>query len=241
MTTQINPVQVQLAQEMVKSLGQNTSFMANLTDCQQCLMIIREKLGNLPNFSSETLSDQSMAFLLGVIGWYGPLTPLLYQPDINELMINGPDQQILVVRGGNPQSINLTLSSDWIRFICQVFRQKRALSVTLPNRFTGSLNLSPKVALRYTYVSERLAVGGDSLYIRYLPMTPFTWEQLVASGMVTDHVHQFISGLVQARVNILVSGGSGAGKTTLVGTMGRSIALHERVVSVEDEHELRLA
>lgn len=175
--------------------------------------------------------------LLSAVGWYGPLHGLLSDDEVTNIMINSPSHPVLVERGGKLLRLPLTLPAEWIRFAVARFRQRRGLGEELPGRYTGALSRPP---LRYTYVSSKFGVAGDSLYIRKFRRYPLTFEDQIKSSTMTPELARFLDGVVRARVNILVSGGSGAGKTTLLTTMGLSIPKKERVIAVEDEHEVHL-
>jgi pilus assembly protein CpaF len=143
----------------------------------------------------------------------------------------------LVEKAGKMLRLNFTLTAEWIRFVVTRFRQHRGFTVALPTHHTGTLTTPP---LRYTYVSPVFSVAGDTLYIRKYRRYPLSFEDQIRSGTMTRELSQFLIGLIKGRANVLVSGGSGAGKTTLMTTLGLAIPHNERVIAVEDEHELHL-
>ena len=235
----IDANQVEAVKKMMLFLDKQPDFKNRLQDYDATMRSIRTTLTKLPTYGGwKPGNDEELEGLLSMAGWYGPLTTLLAGGNqINAIMVNAPDKKVLVERAGSKKETNIVLSTDWIRFIVRMFRHARGLSLSVPDRYTGSLTYPP---IRYTYVSSRLGVSGDSMYIRVLPRNPMKWQDLIDSKMLTPNVALFLQALIKIRVNILVSGGSGAGKTTLLTTMGTSIAPGERVIAIEDEHEVHL-
>jgi pilus assembly protein CpaF len=175
--------------------------------------------------------------LLTQAGWFGPLQGLMDDDEVTVIQVRWPGEPIIVERGGRQMRLNMTLSAEWIRFIAARFRQRRGFTVSLPVYHTGTLVSPP---LRYTYVSPVFSAAGDTLYIRKFRRYPIPFEDQIRSGTMTRELAQFLMGIVRGRANILISGGSGAGKTTLMTTMALAIPPEERVIAVEDEHELYL-
>ncbi|MGH2706524.1 MAG: CpaF family protein [Actinomycetota bacterium] len=168
----------------------------------------------------------------------GPIETLLRDPTITEVMINGPDE-IYVERRGRIEPAELTLESEE-----QILH--------LVERVVGPLGL--RVDESQPYVEARLADGsrlhaiipplslrGPVVTIRKFSVLPFTLEELAASGTLTEPMARFLDAAVRARLNIVVSGGTGSGKTTLLNVLSASIPAGERLITIEDAAELRLA
>lgn len=191
------------------------------------------------SLGTDTEADEAMQELLALIGWYGPLQECFVREDITVIMINSPTKPFLFENDeGKLFKSSYPVSSKWMEFTVSSLRRRRGLGGELPPRYTGALSNPP---MRFTWVSRIFGVNGDSLYIRKFRRYPFTLKDQLKRGTITWELAQFLDGLVKSRVNILVSGGSGAGKTTILTTMGLSIPEKERVVAVEDEHEIHLS
>jgi len=168
----------------------------------------------------------------------GPLEALLRDPRITEVMINGPDE-IYVERRGRLEKIPLELDSE-----AQIHH--------LIERVIGPLGL--RVDESQPFVEARLpdgsrlhaiipplAVGSPAVTIRKFSVTLFSFDDLIAAGTLTDAMAKFLDAAVRAKLNIIVSGGTGSGKTTLLNVLSSSIPATERLITIEEAAELRLA
>lgn len=180
---------------------------------------------------------QSVQDLVAELGWYGPLQEAMSGEDVTVIIINSPERPFLFEQNGKVRKAPWAVSSEWLKFIVAAFRRRRGLGAALPARYTGAVARPP---MRYTWVSGAFAVNGDTLYIRKFRRYPLTLKDQVEAGVLTREAAEFLDMAVKAKVNLIVSGGSGAGKTTLTTTLCLSIPRNERVVTVEDEHEIYL-
>ncbi len=168
----------------------------------------------------------------------GPLEELLRDPRITEVMINAPDN-IYVEMGGRIQRAWVSLDSE-------------AQVLHLIERVIGPLGL--RIDESQPYVEARLPDGsrlhaiipplsihGPAVTIRRFSALPFTYDSLAANETVTEPMVRFLDAAVRARMNIIISGGTGSGKTTLLNVLSSSIPEHERLITIEDAAELRLA
>ncbi|MDQ1512280.1 MAG: pilus assembly protein CpaF [Microbacteriaceae bacterium] len=168
---------------------------------------------------------------------YGPLQPLLDDPSISEVMVNGPDQ-IFVERGGK-----LTLTGARFRSEEQLRRVIEKIVSRVGRRIDES---SPLVdarlddGSRVNAVIPPLAVSGSTLTIRKFSADPLTAKDLVAFGSLSPEMAQLLEACVAAHLNILVSGGTGTGKTTLLNVLSSFIPSDERIITIEDAVELQL-
>ncbi len=173
----------------------------------------------------------------GLVG-LGPLEPILRQPGVTDVFVNGPDD-IWVEHNGE-------LKRSGAAF------QSAAAIVAAVQRVISPLGLridaaSPIVDARLEDGSRihaaipPVAVDGPVVAIRRFTATIDRLETLVTAGSVTKGQAEYLRGAVRSRRNILVSGGTGAGKTTLLNVLSRAIPSGERTVTVEDAAELRLA
>lgn len=180
---------------------------------------------------------QLQALLINEILGYGPLQPLLDDPEINEIMVNGP-YQVYVERHGK---IELT----GIRFKDEQHLMRVIEKILLP--------LGKRVDERVPMVDARLPDGsrvnvaippislnGPCLTIRKFSRDPFTMSDLISFGSLTPEAAQFLQASVQAKLNILISGGTSSGKTTLLNVLSSFIPNDERIITIEDTAELQL-
>lgn len=175
--------------------------------------------------------------LLKELTGYGPLDDLLSDPEVEDILVNGY-QDIYVSRRG-------VLKREPIRFSDNrhVLRIVRRILAPLGRRLDEA---NPMVDARLpnggrlNAIIEPLAVNGPSVSIRKFRQDPFTPDDLLAKGAFDGHVRALLQAAVEGRCNILVSGGTSSGKTSLLNALASFIPLNERVVTIEDTAELSL-
>jgi pilus assembly protein CpaF len=170
----------------------------------------------------------------------GPLEPLLADPDVDEIMVNGagPGCSVWVERGGRLEPTDVAFASEADlrhaieRILAPLGRRVDEAEPMVDARLgDGS---------RINVVLPPLAVDGPLLTIRRFRATPLDASELVARGTWSPPLRDFLARAVRARLNILVSGGTGSGKTTTLGALSSFIAAGDRIVTIEDTAELRL-
>lgn len=168
---------------------------------------------------------------------YGPLEPYLRDTDITEVMVNGPDR-IYVERGGRLYQVDGAFVDE-----AHLRRTIDKIVARLGRRVDES---SPMVdarlpdGSRVNAVIPPLAVDGSLLTIRKFSADPLQVDDLISFGSLTRATADFLDACVRGRLNILVSGGTGAGKTTTLNVLSSFIPTDERVVTIEDAAELQL-
>ncbi|MGR0219686.1 CpaF family protein [Agromyces sp. ZXT2-6] len=179
------------------------------------------------------LIDDIAADVLG----YGPLETLLEDPTITEVMVNRHDQ-VYVEREGR-------LSESALRFTSEA--QLRRVIDRIVSRVGRRIDESSPLVdarledgSRVNAIIPPLAVNGPSLTIRKFARTPYTVEDLVTFGTMTREMATVMDAAVRGRLNILVSGGTGTGKTTLLNVLSAFIPSTERIITIEDAVELQL-
>src|SRR3954452_20034199 len=168
---------------------------------------------------------------------YGPIEPYLRDIDVTEIMVNGPDQ-IFVERSGRlfPVDGRFTDEAHLRRTIDKIVgRVGRRVAEPGPRAAARLPDGS-----RVNAIIPPLAVDGSLLTIRKFATDPLTAEDLVSFGTMTRAVSDFLSACVRGRLNVLVSGGTGAGKTTTLNVLSGFIPENERVITIEDAAELQL-
>jgi pilus assembly protein CpaF len=167
----------------------------------------------------------------------GPLEPLLSDVEISDIMVNGP-QGVYVERHGKIVKTDVRfkdnehLMSVIERIVSKVGRRVDEASPMVDARLADGS--------RVNVIIPPLAIDGPALSIRRFGVKPLQMENLLANGSLNDEMATAFEAMVKARMNILVSGGTGAGKTTFLNILSSSIPNDERIITVEDAAELIL-
>lgn len=178
-----------------------------------------------------------MTDLLNEIIGLGPIEPLLNDPEIDEVMVNGPFQIYVEKKG------KLELTDKRFRDNNHVMQVIDRIIAPLGRRIDEK---SPMVdgrlrdGSRFNAVIPPLALTGPTMTIRKFARDPFTMTDLVNFGSLSREAAQFLQAAVEARLNIVVSGGTGSGKTTTLNVLSSFIPSNERIVTIEDAAELQL-
>lgn len=168
---------------------------------------------------------------------FGPLEELLVQDDISEIMVNGP-KKIFVERKGKLEKSDVVFNGDE-----HVMRIIDRIVAPLGRRCDES---SPMVdarlpnGSRVNAVIRPIALDGPTLTIRKFRKESLTVDDLIRFGSLTPEMAEFLGACVQARLNMVVSGGTGSGKTTTLNILSSFIPEDERVITVENAAELQL-
>ncbi|HLK62827.1 MAG TPA: CpaF family protein [Bryobacteraceae bacterium] len=167
----------------------------------------------------------------------GPLEPLLKDPSISDIMVNGFDN-VYIERGGRVVETNVRFKDQaHVRMIIEriVSAVGRRIDDSSPIVDARLLDGS-----RVCAVIPPLSLIGPVMSIRRYGKKVLSTDDLLRNESLTTGMLDFLSGCVQARLNIVISGGSGSGKTTMLNTMSRFIPEEERIVTIEDTAELQL-
>jgi pilus assembly protein CpaF len=168
---------------------------------------------------------------------YGPIQPLLRDPDITEIMVNGPNQ-VYVERFGRifPAEIAFADEAHLRRTIDKIVaRIGRRIDESSP-----MCDARLPDGSRVNAVVPPLALDGSMLTIRKFATDPYDVDDLLGFGTLTKPVADFLAACVKGRMNILVSGGTGAGKTTTLNVLSSFVPDDERIITIEDAAELQL-
>ncbi|HZB78889.1 MAG TPA: CpaF family protein, partial [Actinomycetota bacterium] len=203
---------------------------------------VREEALTLMRESGALLPQRDLARVVNevsdeVVG-FGPIEFLLKDPEVTEVMVNGPDD-VYVEREGRIERVEERL-----------FEGEESV-LHLIERIVGPLGLrvdqaSPWVDARLPGGSRvhaivpPLSLRGPVLTIRTFAPVPLSGEDIVRQGCIGPRAMRFLSSCVRGRANLIVSGGAGSGKTTLLGILSSFIPDDERLITIEDAAELRL-
>ncbi len=181
--------------------------------------------------------DQLIKEILDELFGLGPLEPLLADPSVSDILVNG-SQNVYVERHGLLERTNVTFDDD-----AHVMRIVDRIVSRIGRRVDES---SPMVdarlqdGSRVNVIIPPLSLDGPILSIRRFGTDPLTAEKLVENDSLTSEMLQLLKGAVQGKLNIMISGGTGAGKTTLLNVLSAFIPEQERICTIEDAAELQL-
>jgi pilus assembly protein CpaF len=196
--------------------------------------LLEKQPGRISMELIEPLCDEVMDEVVG----FGPLESLLAEPDISEIMVNGP-KRIYVERRGKIQLTDKTfLNERQLRLIIERIiapigrRVDEAVPMVDARLPDGS---------RVNAIIEPVSLDGPTVTIRRFGTKRLSIGDLVELGAVSPAVVEFLRAAVEGRLNIVVSGGTGSGKTTFLNVLSAFIPAGERIVTIEDAAELRLS
>jgi len=186
---------------------------------------------------TRAVRGQILDWVLADILGYGPLEPLLADNSITEVMVNG-HQTVYVERYGKIEKSNVVFEDNehLMRIIDRIVaplgrrvdEASPMVDARLPSGYRVNATIPP------------LSLDGPLLTIRKFAQTPYTAQDLIANGTLTPKLVTFLKACVEARVNLVISGGTGTGKTTLLNVVSAFIPSTERIVTIEDTAELQL-
>lgn len=185
----------------------------------------------------KTIKDQLFREVLDELLGFGPIQPLLDDETINEVMINGKDK-VYIEQNGKLIKTNIKFSDD-----SQIIRIIERIIMPLGRRIDQD---SPMVdarlpdGSRVNAIIPPVSIDGPSITIRKFQKGKLAIDQLVEIGSLSKFMAEFIRACVLSKFNIIISGGTGTGKTTLLNALSSFIPENERIVTIEDAAELML-
>jgi pilus assembly protein CpaF len=176
--------------------------------------------------------------LLDEVFGLGPLEALLSDPKISDILINGKDK-VFVERGGKLQRVDTAFRDD--RHLLQIIDRIVSRVGRRVDESSPMVDARLPDGSRVNAIIPPLALDGPSMSIRRFGTGPIAANQLVQLKSVSQGMMDLLSAAVRARLCILISGGTGAGKTTMLNILSRNIPPTERIITIEDAAELQLA
>jgi pilus assembly protein CpaF len=195
--------------------------------------LVDREAAPLPEAEREALRERVVLLATGL----GPLEPLLADPAVDEVMVNGPGS-VYVERGGRVERANVEFAGE-----AELMHAIERVLAPLGRRVDEAAPLcDARLAdgSRVNVVIPPLSLSGPCLTIRRFRREGFSLRDLVARGTMPVAVAELLAVCVAARASVLVSGGTGSGKTTTLNALSGAIPGEERIVTIEDAAELRL-
>ena len=180
-------------------------------------------------------TDAVVGELVARVSGFGPLQPFLDDPAVEEIWINDPSR-VFVARRGRHELTNLMLTTAQVNELVERMLKSSGRRVDISSPFVDAM--LPE-GHRLHVVLDGISRGFSAVNIRKFVLRAATLHDLVELGSLTRHAASFLDASVRAGLNVLVAGGTQAGKTTLLNCLAAAIPGGERVVSVEEVFELK--
>ncbi len=205
---------------------------------QAVLGIVKEIMADQRVPLSYEEQEKIQADLLDEVFGLGPLEPLLRDPKISDILVNDKDH-VFIEKGGLLQRANISFRDD--RHLMQIIDRIVSRVGRRVDESSPMVDARLPDGSRVNAVIPPLALDGPSMSIRRFGTGPLAANQLVKLNSISAEMMEVLSAAVKARISIVISGGTGSGKTTLLNIMSQYIPNNERLVTIEDAAELRLA
>ncbi|MCT4619414.1 MAG: CpaF family protein [Marinisporobacter sp.] len=245
-----NPVPHTPAKEIVQTKNENQAFKNNLHK-QVLREIKKDSIDNIiekiDKMAVEIIKENESFLkvdrkriveeLINNLTGYGPINPLLLDPEVTEVMVNGPSR-VYAEKNGKLELTEITFQDN--EHVMHIIEK---IVAPLGRRIDES---SPMVdarlpdGSRVNAIIPPLALNGPTITIRKFSKDPFTIEDLIRFGTLSREMAIFLEACVKARLNIFISGGTGSGKTTTLNVLSSFIPNDERIITIEDAAELQL-
>jgi len=199
--------------------------------------MIRELLSQVDTPINSTERVRLASDVIDEVMGLGPIEPLLKDPTVSDILVN-THQQVFVERFGILEETSIRfkdtrhLKRIIDKIVSAIGRRIDESSPTVDARLADGS--------RVHAVIPPVAVDGPLMSIRKFAKIPFTMERLIENGSITEEIAELLKGIVQSRLQVLISGGTGSGKTTMLNAMSNFISNRERIVTIEDAAELQL-
>ena len=226
-------------QELIKrmDLEKIAQMHENPASQQQLVSVIQQLIGeqNIPLSAAER--DRLVQEVLDEVFGLGPLESLLQDPTVNDILVN-TYQSVYVERRGILEKTTIVFQDD--QHLMHVIDKIVSAVGRRVDESSPMVDARLKDGSRVNAIIPPLAVDGPILSIRKFGAKPLVAEDLLRNKALTEPMLEMLKGAVQARLNIIVSGGTGAGKTTLMNVLSGFIDERERIITIEDSAELQI-
>jgi pilus assembly protein CpaF len=231
-------LKAQLHHQLV--VGMDLAVLGTMSK-EELRLEVRRVADDLCQRSSNLLSRQEREILVSEVldetFGLGPLEPLMRDPTITDILINGPST-VYVERNGQLEKAPVSFNDD--RHLLHIIQRTVGQAGRRVDETTPMVDSRLPDGSRINAIIPPLALDGALVSIRRFGAKPIQPADLVANKSLTVEMVDFLSACVRGRLNILVSGGTGSGKTTLLNALSSFIPASQRVITIEDAAELRL-
>src|SRR5690348_16589753 len=203
----------------------------------QVLSVIQDLVATLKTPLSGRERERLSLEVLDEVFGLGPLEPLLQDPTVNDILVNGP-KQVYVERAGVLEESNVMFKDNAHlmniidKIVSAIGRRVDESSPMVDARLADGS--------RVNVIIPPLAIDGPHISIRRFGHIPISEDDLLRNQTLTQPMLELLRGAVKARLNVIISGGTGAGKTTLLNVLSGYISDKERIVTIEDSAELQM-
>ena len=203
----------------------------------QVLAVIQELVAAIKTPMSAPEKERLAKEVLDEVFGLGPLEPLLQDPSIADILVNGY-RSVYVERYGMLEETNVTFRDD--AHLMHIIDKIVSAVGRRVDESSPMVDARLEDGSRVNAIIPPLAIDGPHLSIRRFGHIPITEQDLLDNQTLTEPMLELLRGAVRARLNIIVSGGTGAGKTTLLNVLSGYISEEERVITIEDSAELQM-
>ncbi len=217
--------------------------LATITDLpREALAVsVRESLEAITSAENVPLNHRERTILISdlineILG-LGPIESLVSDPDIQDILVNGPDQ-VYIEKNGMLESTPVQFRDT--DHLMQIIDKIVSLVGRRIDESSPMVDARLSDGSRVNVIIPPLALNGPVVSIRKFRETPLSEKDLIESLALTEEMLEFLKGVVKTKLNLLVSGGTGAGKTTLLNVLSGFIPDTERIITIEDSAELQL-
>ncbi|NLN06638.1 MAG: CpaF family protein [Firmicutes bacterium] len=230
-------LKIKIHQQMIEKLGPQTEGETGEPLQARLEKLVAEAIDHEVAFIPKGEKQRIIAEIVDEAIGFGPIHPLLKDETITEIMVNGP-RQVYIERDGKLELTDVTFRDD--EHVMHIIEK---IVAPIGRRIDES---SPMVdarlpdGSRVNAVIPPISLVGPSITIRKFAREPYTIDDLLNFETLNLEMAAFLEAAVKARLNIVVSGGTGSGKTTTLNVLSSFIPHHERIVTIEDAAELQL-
>ena len=195
--------------------------------------MLKSRNRKLPAIDEDRLVEELIAESFGL----GPLEPYMQDPDVTDILVNGP-HEVYVERLGRLQETNTVFADD--DHLLQIIQRVAARVGRRIDEHSPMVDARLADGSRVNAVIPPLALGGPVLSIRRFGHRPLQVADLLVRGSICPEMLKVVEAAIEGRINVMISGGTGSGKTTLLNNVSKFIPANERLVTIEDSAELKL-
>ena len=231
--------QKQIMTEIKRNVMSDTKFAEELTE-EELRELISKHLLEKERTYRLTLSQRKQMGkeIFDALRKFDVLQDFMDDDEITEIMVNGP-KHIFVEKNGKVEAVKQQFES--VEKLLQLINQMVSACNRSVNESSPIVDARiPKSGERINVVLSPIALNGPILTIRRFPKEPITMDKLMKLGAISKEASEFLENAVKAKYNIVISGGTGSGKTTFLNALSQYIPSDERIITIEDSAELQI-